>query len=673
MSQYETSVQIPAFRGMNQTGDGYNMSMQYAREMENVNIKGGSFRPMRTGKLLPQILDHPIGTLAYLHRRYGTDTGTLLVAISDGKVFTKLLDGEDEWVQRYEGLTDSDCDWVTYEVTLYKRYSAEKTYAVGERCTILQDPSDEYSSLIPYRCITAITEPEEWNAEHWEQITSLDPVDILLFSNATDGMFCLYGDNQSVVAVETPERFGVIARYNERIWGSGITTQPDKLMYSAPYDPFDWEAQTEIPEDGAGDILQPTWDGDSFLALRQYGNSLLAIKRNSVWRIYGTNPGEFTMQQQYGGGTIEENTLAVYNDYAYMLGEYGLLQYNGTGAYPFLQDAAQILMKEQVTRALDPDRYPVYDGTRLYFPGDRCTYNGVRYRCKQSTADDDREIASAKCEYHRTNGEVIQMEEAYSSGGIIMGEFSSSTFIEKIGDDIRDQYTFMLGENDAVTFDDEPINKLEYGIYVLYARRVPGDTYIVTPVLSTPFNIDYWDVVDENPLHSACAAMWNGVYCLALPVGGSDRCNAILQYDTADRTLALRTEISVDSFLQINERLFYTSADYPGAVYEMDDDAGETKFTEWVSGYQDLGVKSSIKSAFTLYMMVESEVPVELRLGIRTEKKLKQKTIKTKPGKLTRVHLNTQGRVFRLEIRSYTASPFTIAGGIKLDLELDPD
>lgn len=576
MSQYETSVQIPAFRGMNQTGDGYNMSMQYAREMENVNIKGGSFRPMRTGKLLPQILDHPIGTLAYLHRRYGTDTGTLLVAISDGKVFTKLLDGEDEWVQRYEGLTDSDCDWVTYEVTLYKRYSDEKTYAVGERCTILQDPSDEYSSLIPYRCITAITEPEEWNAEHWEQITNPDPVDILLFSNATDGMFCLYGDNQSVVAVETPERFGVIARYNERIWGSGITTQPDKLMYSAPYDPFDWEAQAEIPEDGAGDILQPTWDGDSFLALRQYGNSLLAIKRNSVWRIYGTNPGEFNMQQQYGGGTIEENTLAVYNDYAYMLGEYGLLQYNGTGAYPFLQDAAQILMKEQVTRALNPDRYPEYDSSKLYFPGDRCTYAGARYRCKSSTGEDS-------------------------------------------------------------------------------------------------FDSTAWDIVDENPLHNACAAMWNGVYCLALPVGGSDRCNAILQYDTADRTLALRTEISVDSFLQINERLFYTSADYPGAVYEMDDDAGETKFTEWVSGYQDLGVKSSIKSAFTLYMMVESEVPVELRLGIRTEKKLKQKTIKTKPGKLTRVHLNTQGRVFRLEIRSYTAAPFTIAGGIKLDLELDPD
>ena len=94
---------------------------------------------------------------------------------------------------------------------------------------------------------------------------------------------------------------------------------------------------------------------------------------------------------------------------------------------------------------------------------------------------------------------------------------------------------------------------------------------------------------------------------------------------------------------------------------------------KWVSGWQDLGLKQSVKSAFVLYMMVESEAPVELRVGIRTEKKLKQKIINTKPGKMTRLHLNLQGREFRLEIQSYSAVPFTISGGIRIDLELDPD
>jgi len=526
MPLYETSFAIRQFMGLNQSGDGYNMDMRYAREMENVNITGGSFTPMREGHQISQTLHDPIGTLAYLHRRFGTE-GTLLVAISNGSVYTKALDGDDDWALQYTGLTVNDCDWVTYEVN----------YKDG-------DPLPE-------------------------------PVDVLLFSNAEDGMFCLYGDDLTVVQVTTPKKFGVIARFNERIWGGGITGDPDMLVYSAPFDPFDWEARTEIPEDGAGDIMQPTWDGDSFLALKQYGNVLLAIKRNSIWRISGTNPGEFVMQQQYGGGTIAENTVAIYNDFAYMLGEYGLMRYDGSGAFPFQQDALQTLMREQVNRRLNAVDYPQYSSTRKYFPGDRCQYLNVFYKCRESTT----------------------------------GTFDNTC----------------------------------------------------------------WEQLRANPMIAACAGMWNGVYCLALPTGDSDYCDTILQYDTLSRAFSLRTGVSVESFLQINERLFYTSARYPGRVFELDDTQGEVRPVKWISGYQDLGVKNSIKSAFVFYAMVECEVPVELWLGIRTEKKWKEKKVTIRPGKLKRVNLNTQGRVFRLEIRSYQAIPYTIAGGIKVDLELDPD
>jgi hypothetical protein len=232
------------------------------------------------------------------------------------------------------------------------------------------------------------------------------------------------------------------------------------------------------------------------------------------------------MTKQYGGGSVEENTVAIYNEFSYMLGEHGLMRYDGTGCYPFLQDAVQKLMADKVNHAY---------------------------------------------------------------------------------------------------------------------------------------------------LHKACAAMRNGIYCIALPINGSTYCNAILEYDTAENTFALRTEVSVDSFMQMDERLFYTSESFPGVVYELRDDKGEVKTSKWVSGYKDLGLKNSIKSAFILYAMVDSEAPVELRLGIRTEKKLKQKIVNTKPGKMLRLHLNTQGRIFRLEMTSYSAVPFTILGGVKLDLELDPD
>jgi hypothetical protein len=471
-------VEIDSFRGLNQSGDGHNLSMRYATEMENVNVEGGTFRPMREGLAVGQTLAAPIGTLAYLHRRFGENTGTLLVAFSRGKVYTKLLDQPDEWVERFSGLSTDDNDWITYEVN----------YRGGEGLE--------------------------------------EPVDVLLFTNATDGMYCLYGDTQEVVSVTTPKKFGIITRYNERVWGSGIIGDPDMMVYSAPYDPFDWEAQIEIPEDGAGDIMVPTWDGDSFQTLRQYGSDLLAFKRNSVWRIYGTNPGEFTVQRQYGGGTIVENTVVVYNDAAYMLGENGMIRYNGSGGAPFLQEEVKALMHDQVNR-------------------------------------------------------------------------------DEIG--------------------------------------------------------------------KACAGIRNQTYCLALPINESTFCNAILEYNTSTGALALRTGISVDGFLQVDERLFYTSATYPGQVFELRDDVGRPLPVVWVSGYQDLGLKSSIKSAFTMYAMIDTEAPLDLYVGLRTEKKLKQKIYRVKPGKLARLHLNNHGRMFRLEIRCYSAVPFTIAGGIKLDLELDPD
>lgn len=590
MAQYSTSVQIPVFSGLNQSGDGYNRNMQYAWEMENVNVDGGSFQPMREGIRIQQELDDPIGTLAFLYRRFGEGISgtTLLVAVSNGRVFTKMLDGNDEWEQRYppviEGeetgdlLTDNDCDWVTYEISQYPVYNADRTYKRNQRVkkngdiykanaaintpeewnashwTKIDNPDsydypaydanskyakDEYVMYPPpvnYKANIDIDTAEAWDSSHWTEIPGTDPVDILLFTNPVDGMYCLYGDSQDVAPVKiTPDpenkpdeniKFGVITRYNERIWGAGVIEEPDMLMYSVPFDPFDWRQNNDNPEDGAGDIRQPSWDGDSFLALRQHGNALLAVKRNSIWRINGTDPGTFVMTQQYGGGTIEENTLLSFNEHVYMLGEHGLLRYDGIGAYAFLQENIKNLIFDQVNHA---------------------------------------------------------------------------------------------------------------------------------------------------KLDKAVAGMRDGTYCLALPINGSEFCNAILEYNTYANTFALRTDISVDSFCQIDERLFYTSAVQPGRVFELQDRIGMPLPCKWISGYQDLGQKNSIKSAFVAYMMVESEAPVELRVGIRTEKKLKQKIIYTKPGKMTRLHLNLQGRIFRLEIESYSAVPFTIAGGIRIDLELDPD
>lgn len=296
---YSSSVSIKGFDGLNQTGDGFNMNMRYATDMENVDVTGGGFRTVMKALPLAQSLDNPIGTLARLHRRYHAvdSEKDVLVAMSGGRVWTKLLHGDDAWQARYGGLTDNNCDYVTYEV----------------------------------------------NREG-----SGAPIDVLLFTNAKDGMFCLYGDNLTVEPVTTPYKFGVLARFNERIWGSGIDGDPDKLVYSAPFDPFDWSLNVEIPEDGAGEVLQPSWDGDSFLALRPFGSQLLAFKRSSIWRVMGTNPGEFAMKEQYGHGAIIENTVAVSSSYALMLGWGGINRYDGSVNEPFRQEAVSRILQDRL-------------------------------------------------------------------------------------------------------------------------------------------------------------------------------------------------------------------------------------------------------------------------------------------------------------------------------------
>ena len=291
-------IRIPEFRGLLQYGDGVGRDPRFAVECVNALTSDGVLRPMAECEKLPGELKDPIETLARLHRRYHTtdDRRDVLIAAAGGQLYWRVPESE-SWNRipmppEYPGeeYLQSRWSWVTYEIN-----------------------------------------PEGSDA----------PVDVLLMSNAQDGMICIRGDEMTVSMVPTPKKFGVIARHAERIWGGAIREDPDMLMYSAPYDPFDWEPNHEIPEDGAGDVLQPSWDGDSFTALCSFGSQLLAFKRTRVWRVLGTHPGEYVFREQYGGGAPYEKTIAVDDTRVLMLGREGVCAYNGESVSPWEQEYAQ--------------------------------------------------------------------------------------------------------------------------------------------------------------------------------------------------------------------------------------------------------------------------------------------------------------------------------------------
>ena len=303
LGQYNATLKIPEFKGLLQYGDGVNGDPRYSTDAVNMETYGGVLQPCAACTPMTPELDQPIETLARLHRRWyvGDESRDILIAASGGKLYS-ALPTDTEWVEIGSGYQRNVWSWVTYEIN-----------------------------------------PEGSEA----------PVDVLLLSNALDGMVMVRGDDLSVSAVETPKKFGVIERYAERIWGAAIDDDPDMLVYSAPYDPTNWSVNTEIPSDGAGDVMQPSWDGDSFTALRSFGSQLIAFKKQRVWRILGTDPGEYVFKEQFGGGAPYASTIAVDAERILMLGKDGVVQYDGLTVGPFQQEIVRDVYRRMNVSALE--------------------------------------------------------------------------------------------------------------------------------------------------------------------------------------------------------------------------------------------------------------------------------------------------------------------------------
>lgn len=213
------------------------------------------------------------------------------------------------------------------------------------------------------------------------RMSYIAPVDCLLITNANDGMYCVYAplDSPSLAVVPVKvqpsganeTRFGCIALFAERIFGAGIQGDPDKMMYSAPNDPFNWEQNNLRPEDGAGDIQEPEWNGDGFTALHTFGNALIAIKKHSIWRIVGTNPSVFYVTKEYGEGTIVETSVSILGAYMYFLSSEGLMYYDGSASrylkYGTVKDIVGSMLEntDKVCSCICGANYCVAFGTNL--------------------------------------------------------------------------------------------------------------------------------------------------------------------------------------------------------------------------------------------------------------------------------------------------------------------
>ena len=334
---YDADVWIQQFLGLRQIDETLNADPQYATEVRNVETPNGVLQPHAGPTALSGQFTDKVETIARFYRRWydGAGSKSWMICASGGKLYYRQ-DGGSSWMEivrssQANPFASNVWSWCTYEM-------------------------------------------EAQGVDH--------PVDVMIMSNAEDGMIVVsppdrpstwgdaleftwgddptatWGDEVSstwlINTVDTKgKKFGVIERYAERIWGGAIPGDPDMLMYSAPYDPTDWEQNTEIPEDGAGSIQQPSWDGDSFTALRAFGDQLIAFKEHRVWRVYGTNPGEYVFSQQFGGGAPFVNTIAVDVEKIFMADINGLSVYDGMSVTPFQRKLIEPLWRRVNRNAMN--------------------------------------------------------------------------------------------------------------------------------------------------------------------------------------------------------------------------------------------------------------------------------------------------------------------------------
>lgn len=296
---YEGRFSIPTPKGVYQAAGDTNVDTDYAYRAVNMRTERGLLATgYGTSRAFPA-LGVPIETLTRFYRRSRPDDPDVFVAGAGGAIYTYTM-GTEGWVVRSEGFLSSQWSSVTYEA--------------------VQDG---------------------------------ETVDILIMSNDKDGMIVVYGDDLRVEkkALRIGDgyedvKFGVLGRHAERIWGTGAPGYPDDIFYSRPYNPFDWTGMEETPEMGGGMIKQPTWDGDSFMALTPFGGYLLAVKPNTVFEIRGSDPSSFTITQAYGtDGPVQERTIGVDRLRMFFLTQGGIGLYDGSTLELLSRDALHETMR----------------------------------------------------------------------------------------------------------------------------------------------------------------------------------------------------------------------------------------------------------------------------------------------------------------------------------------
>ena len=360
MNAYDADVFIPEFKGLMQAGDHMGTDLRYSPDCMNIETPNGVLQPAPQFNAL-QLWDYTRWSSEDKLFNMDKSTAMYLNAMvpelelepnsgSQGSNNGWYFAFKDYYFFFYDG-------YLYYINTHVDDYDYHTGHEYARRVPTDITPSNNFPSTGWSWCVysSALTSDKEY---YWDRGTAVEQhVTIpsgtvnneLIFSHPDMGVYRYSTLDDKFYKITTPANFAFIARYAERIWGVGTGQNKDSVYYSRAYSSTNWTQNNNHPELGGGEFKEPTWDDDEFVALSTFPDALIAFTRKRAWKITGSDPSNFVIQEQLGNGTKYPNTIARLPDCIIMVGEKGLVRYDGYRVYPIQQEATEELFKRIVT------------------------------------------------------------------------------------------------------------------------------------------------------------------------------------------------------------------------------------------------------------------------------------------------------------------------------------
>lgn len=178
-----------------------------------------------------------------------------------------------------------------------------------------------------------------WNGSAWVTLKSgltsgyfdyinyqKDMTDLIIMTNGNENILKWDGSTISDLG-GSPPKFQSITLHYERVWGTGIKTNPNQVDYSKDLNPEDW---TQTVNTG-GLMELPTWDGGVCVAIESIFDNIVVFKQRHIFRIYGTYPGEYANKNVFTStGAIARRSIVNAVTVAFFLSNDGIYAYNGS-------------------------------------------------------------------------------------------------------------------------------------------------------------------------------------------------------------------------------------------------------------------------------------------------------------------------------------------------------